>query len=109
MPTFDPLLRRLIARVVYDGPAFSGKTTNVKRICDAYPIQKRSEMYTPGSLKGRTMFFDWLEIDLGKVGNLPVCCQILSVPGQRARSYRRRHRYRRTSPDEKPLNDLTHS
>ena len=90
MPIFDPILRCLIARVVYDGPAFCGKTTNVKRICEAFPVHNRSEVYTPGSLKGRTMFFDWLELDLGKVGKLPFRCQILSVPGQRARSYRRR-------------------
>jgi hypothetical protein len=90
MPIFDPILRSLVARVVYDGPAFSGKTTNVQRVCEAVPVQRRSEVYTPGSLKGRTMFFDWLEIDVGKVGNIPFRCQILSVPGQRARSYRRR-------------------
>jgi signal recognition particle receptor subunit beta len=90
VPTFDPILRRLIARVVYDGPAFSGKTTNVTRICEAFPVERRSEVYTPGALKGRTMFFDWLEVDVGKVSQLPLSCQILSVPGQRARSYRRR-------------------
>ena len=90
MAVFDPILRSLIARVVYDGPAFSGKTTNVKQICEAFPVQQRGEVYTPGSLKGRTMFFDWLEVTLGKLGTLPFRCQILSVPGQRARSYRRR-------------------
>ncbi len=90
MAVFDPILRSLIARVVYDGPAFSGKTTNVKRICEAFPVQQRSEVYTPGSLKGRTMFFDWLEVTVGKLGSIPFRCQILSVPGQRARSYRRR-------------------
>jgi mutual gliding-motility protein MglA len=90
MPIFDPILRTLVARVVYDGPAFSGKTTNVQRICEALPVERRTEVYTPGSLKGRTMFFDWLEIDVGKVGNIPFRCQILAVPGQRARSYRRR-------------------
>ena len=90
MPIFDPLLRRLVARVVYDGPGFSGKTTNVARICETLPVEKRTEMYTPGALKGRTMFFDWLEVDLGKLGRMPIFCQVLSVPGQRARSYRRR-------------------
>ena len=90
MPTFDPLLRRLVARVVYDGPAFCGKTTNVKRICEIFPAQRRTELYTPGSLKGRTMFFDWLEVQIGKIGQLAVTVQVLSVPGQRARSYRRR-------------------
>jgi signal recognition particle receptor subunit beta len=90
VPVFDPQLRRLVARVVYDGPAFSGKTTNVARICELLPVSKRTEVYTPGSLKGRTMFFDWLEADVGMIGKVPVTCQILSVPGQRARSYRRR-------------------
>lgn len=90
MPTFDPISRCLTARIVYDGPAFAGKTTNITRICELLPVQKRTEVYTPGSLKGRTMFFDWLEVDLGRLNQLPFRCQILSVPGQRARSYRRR-------------------
>src|SRR6185437_11428263 len=74
----------------YDGPAFSGKTTNVARICELLPVSKRTEVYTPGALKGRTMFFDWLEVDVGALRTVPVTCQVLSVPGQRARSYRRR-------------------
>jgi signal recognition particle receptor subunit beta len=90
VPIFDPIRRRLVTRVVYDGPAFAGKTTNVQAVCAAFPVQKRSEVYTPGALRGRTMFFDWLELDLGKVGSVPIACQVLSVPGQRARSYRRR-------------------
>jgi signal recognition particle receptor subunit beta len=90
VPVFDPLLGRLVVRVVYDGSAFSGKTTNVARICDLLPVSKRTEVYTPGALKGRTMFFDWLEVDVGSVRSMPVTCQVLSVPGQRARSYRRR-------------------
>jgi hypothetical protein len=36
------------------------------------------------------MFFDWLELDLGKVRAVPIACQVLSVRGQRARSYRRK-------------------
>jgi signal recognition particle receptor subunit beta len=87
---FDPVRRRLVMRVVYDGPAFAGKTTNVQAICAAFPAERRTEVYTPGALRGRTMFFDWLEINLGRLGTLPVSCQVLSVPGQRARSYRRR-------------------
>lgn len=90
MAVFDPLLRRLVARVVYDGAALSGKTTNVERICKMLPVTSRTEVYTPGALKGRTMFFDWLEVDVGRIGAVPVVCQVLSVPGQRARSYRRR-------------------
>ena len=90
MPIFDPLMRRLVVRVVYDGPGTAGKTTNVQQICRLFPISKRTEVYTPGALKGRTMFFDWLEVDLTTKTKVPVRVQILSVTGQETRSYRRR-------------------
>lgn len=90
MPTFDPLMRRLVVRIVYDGPGTAGKTTNVEQICRLFPVSKRSEMYTPGALKGRTMFFDWLEVDLSTKGKVPLRVQVLSVTGQETRSYRRR-------------------
>jgi hypothetical protein len=79
MPNFDAIRRRLVTRLVYDGPAFAGKTTNVHAICRAFPVQRRTEVYTPGALRGRTMFFDWLELELGKVGNVIV--RPRSAPG----------------------------
>jgi signal recognition particle receptor subunit beta len=90
MTTYDPLNRCLVVRVVYDGPGASGKTTNVQEICRRYPVSKRTELYTPGALKGRTMFFDWLELDLSTGGKLPIRVQLVSVTGQEMRSYRRR-------------------
>jgi signal recognition particle receptor subunit beta len=90
VPIYDPARRRLVTRVVYDGPALAGKTTNVQAICASMPVERRTEVYTPGALRGRTMFFDWLEIEVGRAGTVPIACQVLSVPGQRARSYRRR-------------------
>jgi signal recognition particle receptor subunit beta len=87
---FDPEHRRLIIRLVYDGPAFAGKTTNMAQLCNIFPVERRTELYTPGALKGRTLFFDWLEVDGGLIGSYPVRCQLLSVPGQERRSYRRR-------------------
>jgi signal recognition particle receptor subunit beta len=90
MPIFDPLNRRLVVRIVYDGPGTSGKTTNMQEICHRYPVSKRTEMYTPGALKGRTMFFDWMELDLATQGKLPIRVQLLSVTGQESRSYRRK-------------------
>lgn len=90
MPVFDPIRRCLVARVVYDGPAFGGKTTNIQQINSFFPVDRRTELFTPGSLKGRTMFFDWLEIQAGKVGAYLLRIQLLTVPGQGERSYRRR-------------------
>lgn len=90
MPLYDPLTRRLLVRVVYDGPGTAGKTTNVQQIMRMFPVSKRTELYTPGALKGRTMFFDWLEVDVATKGKIPLRVQILSVTGQETRSYRRR-------------------
>lgn len=90
MPAFDLDRGCVVLRIVYDGPAFAGKTTNLKRLCDLFPVERRSELYTPGALKGRTMFFDWLEIDGGRKGKHAYRFQLLTVPGQAARSYRRR-------------------
>lgn len=90
MPVFDPIRRCLVIRVVFDGPAFGGKTTNLRQLSSIFPHERRTEMFTPGALKGRTMFFDWLELDAGKLGNQKIRCQLLTVPGQGERSYRRR-------------------
>lgn len=90
MPVYDPHRQCLVVRVVFDGSAFAGKTTTLTRISELFPVEKRSELYTPGALKGRTMFFDWLEVEAGRVGQLPLMCQLLTVPGQGQRSYRRK-------------------
>jgi len=90
MPIYDPSNRRLIVRIVYDGPGTSGKTTNMQEICRRYPVTKRTEMYTPGALKGRTMFFDWMELELSNQSKIPIRVQLLSVTGQESRSYRRK-------------------
>jgi mutual gliding-motility protein MglA len=90
MPAFDQERRCFVVRIVYDGPALAGKTTNLRKLCELFPVEHRSEMYTPGSLKGRTMFFDWLEVDAGRLGTQPFRFQLVTVPGQVQRNYRRR-------------------
>jgi signal recognition particle receptor subunit beta len=90
VPAFDLERSCVVVRIVYDGPAFAGKTTNLARLCELFPVERRSELYTPGALKGRTMFFDWMEIDGGRKGRHAYRFQLLTVPGQAARSYRRR-------------------
>src|SRR5215471_20020688 len=90
MASFDSERNCHVVRVVYDGPGFAGKTTNLKRICDLVPTSHRSEMVTPAELKGRTMFFDWLEIKGPRHTGVDVRFQLITVPGQEQRNYRRR-------------------
>ena len=92
MAVFDPLLRKLVVRIVYDGPGFAGKTTNIERICELVPSERRTELYTPGALKGRTMFFDWVEVDGGRIPLSPTATHTVivdtSAPAYRARPLR---------------------
>ena len=49
-----------------------------------------ARLYTPAELKGRTMFFDWLEVDGPPQGQAEIKFQLITVPGQVQRNYRRR-------------------
>jgi signal recognition particle receptor subunit beta len=90
MPSYDSARDCHVVRVVYDGPGLAGKTTNLQQICRLVPARRRSEMVTPAELKGRTMFFDWLEVDAPPQGGKRLKVQLITVPGQIQRNYRRR-------------------
>src|SRR5262245_51879627 len=90
MASFDAARGCYVVRVVYDGPGLAGKTTNLAKICEIVPSTRRSEMVTPAALKGRTMFFDWLEVDGPRRAPATLKLQLISVPGQVERNYRRR-------------------
>lgn len=90
MPSFDSVRNCHVVRIVFDGPGFAGKTTNLQYICNVTPATRRSEMYTPAALKGRTMFFDWMELDGPPAVRQNLKFQLITVPGQEERDYRRR-------------------
>ena len=91
MATYDPVEQRMTVRVVYDGVAFAGKTTNLRQLCTLFAAQRSSKVYSPADLNGRTLFFDWMQITAGLVCGFPLLCQIVSVPGQVVLTPRRRH------------------
>ncbi len=90
MPSYDAERGCHIIRIVYDGPGFAGKTTNLQQVCALLPATKRSELYTPAALKGRTMFFDWMEVLGPPITSVEVRFHLITVPGQIERNYRRR-------------------
>lgn len=90
MASFDSARKCHVVRIVYDGPGMAGKTTNLKRVHAIIPPSRRSEIVTPAELKGRTMFFDWLEIEGPQLGGVGLRFQLITVPGQIERNYRRR-------------------
>ncbi len=90
MASFDAERMCHVVRIVYDGPGFAGKTTNLKRVHEFIPPGRRSDIVTPAELKGRTMFFDWLEIQGPERAGVGLRFQLITVPGQIERNYRRR-------------------
>ena len=91
MAFFDTREQRLGVRVVYDGVACAGKTTNLRQLCLLFAAQRCSAVTSPAELHGRTLFFDWMQIMAGAACGFPLLCQVLSVPGQVVLGPRRRH------------------
>jgi signal recognition particle receptor subunit beta len=91
MAVFDPVEERMCVRVVYDGAAGAGKSTNLRQIGNLFASQRTAEVISPSELRGRTLYFDWMRIAAGVVCGFPVICQLISVPGQVAFTERRRY------------------
>jgi signal recognition particle receptor subunit beta len=91
MPIYDPFEQRMVVRIVYDGVACAGKTTNLRQLCTLFAAQRRSKVESPSELNGRTLYFDWMQIMAGVVSGFPLLCHIVSVPGQVVLTPRRRY------------------
>jgi len=75
-------LRELNLKIVYYGPALSGKTTNLEQIYTRVDATHRSELISLKTHEDRTLFFDFLQLELGKINNLLPKIHLYTVPGQ---------------------------
>ena len=75
-------LRELNLKIVYYGPSLSGKTTNLEQIYHHVDPRRRSELVSLKTHEDRTLFFDFLQLELGKIGTLTPKIQLYTVPGQ---------------------------
>jgi signal recognition particle receptor subunit beta len=75
-------LRELNLKIVYYGPALSGKTTNLEQIHARVDPIHRSELVSLKTREDRTLFFDFLELELGRINNLTPKIHLYTVPGQ---------------------------
>lgn len=89
MPAWDEPSRRIVLRIVYDGPGFAGKTTNLSALAGFFTTRRRSELITPEAIDERTQYFDWMDLDGGLVQGYTLRCRLLTVPGQRRLAGRR--------------------
>ena len=75
-------LGELNLKVVYYGPALSGKTTNLEYIHSRVDPQLRGELISLKTQEDRTLFFDFLQLEVGKVKGLKPKFNLYTVPGQ---------------------------
>jgi len=69
-------------KIVYYGPGRGGKTTNLEYINEKYRDRIKGEMVSLKTQGDRTLFFDFLPFDLGKIRGYDVRIQMYTVPGQ---------------------------
>ena len=69
-------------KIVYYGPGRGGKTTNLEYIYDKYNHRIKTEMVTIKTEADRTLFFDFLPFDIGKIKGYDIKIQLYTVPGQ---------------------------
>lgn len=91
MAAFDPVDRKIVVRVVYDGPGQAGKTTNLEQLEGFFTERRRSDLFDAGCLDGRTQYFEWMQLEGGLVQGHPLRCELISVPGQTGLGRRREH------------------
>ncbi|MGH7646387.1 MAG: GTP-binding protein [Gemmatimonadales bacterium] len=74
--------REITCKIVYYGPGRSGKTTNLHYIYGRVPEARRGRMVSLATQTDRTLFFDFLPIDLGAISGFATRFQLYTVPGQ---------------------------
>jgi signal recognition particle receptor subunit beta len=74
--------REINLKIVYYGPGLGGKTTNLKYIYSKLDTRARSRLITIATELDRTLFFDFLQVDLGTVKGFTTRFHLYTVPGQ---------------------------
>jgi signal recognition particle receptor subunit beta len=74
--------REIVCKIVYYGPGRAGKTTNVKYLFSKIPEERKSDIISMATKQDRTLFFDFMPVELGAFKNFNTRLQIYTVPGQ---------------------------
>lgn len=74
--------REIDLKVVYYGPPLSGKTTNLEKVHERMVGPRRSKLISLKTEGDRTLFFDFLPLELGEIAGLTPRINLYTVPGQ---------------------------
>jgi mutual gliding-motility protein MglA len=74
--------REINCKVVYYGPGLGGKTTNLRHVYTSVPSTHRGNLISLATESDRTLFFDFLPVDIGNIAGFRVRFHLYTVPGQ---------------------------
>lgn len=82
MALMNHTTREINAKIVYYGPGLCGKTTNIHLIYHRIAPGQRGKLISLATETDRTLFFDFLPVELGNIKNYKVRFHLYTVPGQ---------------------------
>jgi len=82
MVEYDEQNRKMVLKLVYYGPALSGKTTNILQLHELITRKERGELMIMDTVGDRTMYFDLLPFFLMAPSGLKIKVKVYTVPGQ---------------------------
>ncbi len=82
MALINVAAREIHCKIVYYGPGMSGKTSNLQYIHSQVPKDTKGDLLSIATETERTLFFDFLPLDLGKVRGFQTRFHLYTVPGQ---------------------------
>lgn len=82
MAFFNYAAKEITLKVVYYGPGLSGKTTNLQNLYATLNPAQRGKFISLPTESDRTLFFDFLPVNLGMIKNFSIRLQLYTVPGQ---------------------------
>jgi len=82
MVLINKAINEITVKLVYYGPGLCGKTTNLEKIYGNPKLENKGKMISMATETDRTLFFDFMPMELGTIGGQKVRVQLYTVPGQ---------------------------
>ena len=82
MVSINYAFKEIFSKIVYYGPGLSGKTTNLQYVFKKVPKDTRGELISLATDADRTLYFDFLPVNVGQIKGFDVKFQLYTVPGQ---------------------------
>ena len=83
-------LQELNLKIVYYGPGLSGKTTNLEYIYNTIDPSLRGDLITLKTREERTLYFDFLQLEIGRIKGMKPKFNLYTIPGQVYYAYSRK-------------------